>query len=75
MEQNMRFELLFGQLAVLKISTWAVKNATFEGICNVQTKKMHTIYLVPSRSTSRLVTCVASKNKSCPNELKFCEDS
>ena len=31
MEQKIRFGLVAGRLAVLKISTWAVKYATFEG--------------------------------------------
>ena len=31
MEQNMRFGLILGQLAVLKISDWAVKYVLFEG--------------------------------------------
>ena len=31
MEQNMRFGLVLGRLALLKISDWAVKYATSEG--------------------------------------------
>ena len=32
MEQNMKFGLVLGQLAELKISDWAVKCPTFENI-------------------------------------------
>ena len=31
MEQNMRFGLVWGQVAVVKILDWAVKYATLEG--------------------------------------------
>ena len=31
MEQNMRFGMVLGQSAVLKISDWAVKYVSFEG--------------------------------------------
>ena len=32
MEQNMRFGLILGRLAILKKTIWAVKYATFEGV-------------------------------------------
>ena len=48
MEYNLRFGLVLGQLAALKISDWTVKYATFEGnfLMFSWTKKTSLYYII-----------------------------